>query len=224
MAARSTELPPEGPVMALLSRLMAASRQTERRPALNGSAFRRRRAPMAWATWRSPLARCNSPRRRAAGWDRLPVVISPSSLALSISLGPSAGRSTQATARASQPARLPRTAGRRRSARAMFQARPRTGGGGAPAPPAPPPTALPRHRVAGSVIPRRWAGDPRRRATPLPGLTAAAEPGSARWGLGWRFRPLLTSLGPPAFTKGASSLLASVAAGLPATVCSKAGG
>ena len=60
-----------------------------------------RRAPMAWATWRSPLARWNSPRRRAAGWDCLLVVISSSSLALSICLGPSAGRPTQATSRAS---------------------------------------------------------------------------------------------------------------------------
>ena len=157
-----------------------------------------RRAPMAWATWRSPLARWSSPRRRAAGWDCL-VVISSSSLALSISLGPSAGRSTQATSRVSQPARLPRTAGRRRSARAMFQMRPRTGGGGGPAPQAPPPTALPRRRVARSVILRGWAGDPRRRATPLPGPTAAAEPGSAGLrvgvavpamaGLLWALRP-----------------------------------
>ena len=111
-----------------------------------------RHAPMAWATWRSPLARCNSPRRRAAGWDCLLVVISSSSLALSIWLGPSAGRPTQATSRAWQPARLPRTAGRRRSARAMFQMRPRTGGGGGPVPQAPPPTASPRRRVAGAVI------------------------------------------------------------------------
>ena len=50
-----------------------------------------RRAPMAWATWRSPLARWSSPRRRAAGCDCLLVVISSSSLALSICLGPSAG-------------------------------------------------------------------------------------------------------------------------------------
>ena len=173
-----------------------------------------RRAPMAWATWRSPLARWSSPRRRAAGWDCLLVVISSSSLALSIWLGPSAGRPTQATSRASQPARLPRTAGRRRSARAMFQMRPRTGGGGGPVPQAPPPTASPRRRVAGSVILQGWAGDPKRRAAPLPGLTAEAEPGSARLGLGWRFRPWLTSFGPPAFTEGPSSLLAFVAAGL----------
>ena len=175
-----------------------------------------RRAPMAWATWRSPLARWSSPRRRAAGWDCL-VVISSSSLALSISLGPSAGRSTQATSRASQPARLPRTAGRRRSARALFQMRPRTGGGGGPAPQAPPPTALPRRRVARSVILRGWAGDPSRE--PLlcpvgPRQLSLGAPGSG-WGggsgHGW------PPLGPPAFTEGPSSLLALlafVAAGL----------
>jgi hypothetical protein len=152
---------------------------------------------MDWATWRSPLARWSSPRRRAAGWDWLLVLISSSSLARSISLGPSAGRPTQATSRASQPARLPRTAGRRRSARAMFQMRPRTGGGG-PVPQAPPPTASPRHRVAGAVILQGWAEPrrPRRRAIPLPGLTAEAEPGSARLGLRWRFRAWLTSFGP----------------------------
>jgi hypothetical protein len=151
---------------------------------------------MTWATWRSPLARWSSPRRRAAGWDRLPVVISSSSLALSICLGPSAGRPTQATSRASQPARLSRTAGRRRSARPMFQMRPRTGGGVGPVRQAPPPTASPRRRVAGAVILRGWAGDPRQRATPLPGLTAEAEPGSARSGLRLRFRAWLTSFGP----------------------------
>src|SRR5207342_3526513 len=155
-----------------------------------------RRAPMAWATWRSPLARWSSPRRRAAGWDCLLVVISSSSLALPIWLGPSAGRPTQATSRASQPARLPRTAGRRRSARAMFQMRPRTGGGGGPVPQAPPPTASPRRRVGESVILQGWAGDPKRRSAPLPGLTAEAEPGSARLGLRWRFRAWLTSFGP----------------------------
>jgi hypothetical protein len=114
-----------------------------------------------------------------------------------ICLGPSAGRPTQATSRASQPARLPRTAGRRRSARAMFQMPPRTGGGG-PVRQAPPPTASPRRRVAGSVIlrGRGRGGDPRRRATPLPGLTAEAEPGSARLGLRWRWRAWLTSFGP----------------------------
>jgi hypothetical protein len=173
-----------------------SSRLHDPRPGLSGSAFRRRRAPMDWATWRSPLARWSSPRRRAAGCDRLSAVISSSSLARSISLGPSAGRPTQATSRASQPARLPRTAGRRRSARAMFQMRPRTGGGAGPDPQAPPPTASPRRRVAGAVILQGWAGDPRRRAIPLPGLTAEAEPGSARLGLGWRFRTWLTSFGP----------------------------
>lgn len=151
---------------------------------------------MDWATWRSPLARWSSPRRRAAGCDRLPAVISCSSLALSIWLGPSAGRPTQATSRASQPARLPRTAGRRRSARPMFQMPPRTGGGGGPVPQAPPPTASPRRRVAGAVILQGWAANPKRRAAPLPGLTAEAEPRSARLGLGWRFRAWLTSFGP----------------------------
>ena len=78
----------------------------------------------------------------------------------------------------------------------MFQMRPRTGGGGGPVPQAPPPTASPRRRVAESVILQGWAGDPSRRAAPLPGLTAEAEPGSARLGLGWRFRAWLTSFGP----------------------------
>ena len=77
-----------------------------------------------------------------------------------------------------------------------FQMPPRTGGGGGPVPQAPPPTASPRRRVGESVIPRGWAGDPSRRAAPLPGLTAEAEPGSARLGLGWRFRAWLTSFGP----------------------------
>jgi hypothetical protein len=168
----------------------------EPRPALSGGAFRCRRAPMDWPTWRSPRARCSSPRRRAAGRDCLPVLISSSSLARSICLGPSAGRSTQASSRASQPARLPRTAGRGRSARPMFQMPPRTGGGGVPAPQAPPPTALPRRRVARSVILRAWTrtGDPRPRASPLTDRTAAAGPGSAS---GWRFRPWLTSFRPP---------------------------
>ena len=109
------------------------------------------------------------------------MIISSSSLAPSISLGPSAGRSTQATSRGSQPARSPRTAGRRRSARAMFRMRPRAGGGGGPAPQAPPPTAPPRRRVARSVI-LRAAARPSRRATPLPAPTAAAEPVGARLG------------------------------------------
>jgi hypothetical protein len=151
---------------------------------------------MDWATWRSPLARWSSPRRRAAGCDRLPAVISSSSLMLSICLGPSAGRPTQATSRASQPARLPRTAGRRRSARAMSQIRPRIGGGGGPVPQGPPPTASPRRRVAEAVILQGWAGNPSRRAIPLPRLTAPAEPESARLRLGWRFRARLISSGP----------------------------
>ncbi len=109
--------------------------------------------------------------------------------------GPSIGRSTEATSRASQPARLPRTAGRRRSARAMFQLRPRIGGAGVPAPQAPAPTALPHRRVAGSVMLRGWAGDSRRRGIPLAGQTAAAEPGGAELGRRWQFRTLVASFG-----------------------------
>ena len=65
----------------------------------------------------------------------------------------------------------------------------------------------------------------KRRAAPLPGLTAEAEPGSARLGLGWRFRAWLTSFGSSGlhrrtlFAPGLCSCGASGTAG-----CSKASG
>ncbi len=139
------------------------------------------------------------------------MLISSSSLARSICLGPSAGRPTQATSRASQPARLPRTAGHRRWARPMFQMPPRSGGDGVPAPQAPPPTALPRRRVVRSRILR----GPTRTCDP-------AMPGRAS-GLGWRFRPWLTSSGTLRPSPKGPLRFAFVAAGERTAACSKGG-
>ena len=139
------------------------------------------------------------------------MLISSSSLARSICLGPSAGRPTQATSRASQPARLPRTAGHRRWTRPMFQMPPRSGGDGVPAPQAPPPTALPRRRVVRSRILR----GPTRTCDP-------AMPGRAS-GLGWRFRPWLTSSGTLRPSPKGPLRFAFVAAGERTAACSKGG-